>query len=171
VPEKTPTYNDSQQIGHDDIPRAGCCTHGLRHSVNLRCVHDYSLTLVFPSTNGHSRPLAGRAKVMLLLPGDPQPTTSFPLAGACARRSFYQPGNAVRYVPQSIPRCWVTLVYRQIPIGSVAAKQSVVTACLTRQWRCMGETYVRFVRSSPRHRERSWWVHQSRTPLLQLADR
>ena len=43
-----------------------------------------------------------------------------------------------------------------VPIGLVTAKQTVVTACLTRQWWCMGETHVRFVRSSPRHRERSW---------------
>ena len=86
------------------------------------------------------------------------PTTSFP-SRACVRRLFYQPGNAVRYVPsvpQSIPRCGISLVYRQIPIGSLAAKQRVVTACLTRQWWCVGDIHVRFVRSSPRQRERSW---------------
>lgn len=33
-------------------------------------------------------------------------------------------------------------------ISAVTAKQRVVTACQTRQWRCMGETQIRFVRSS-----------------------
>ena len=76
----------------------------------------------------------------------------FPRAGVRARVRMILPApTAVRYVPsvpQSIPRCWVTLVYLQIPIGSVTAKQRVVSASLTRQWRCMGETHVRFVRSS-----------------------
>ena len=94
----------------------------------------------------------------------------FPRAGVRARVRMILPApTAVRYVPsvpQSIPRCGITLVYRQLPIGSVAAKQRVVTACQTRQWRCMGETHVRFVRSFLRHRERSWWVLRSRIPTF-----
>jgi len=98
------------------------------------------------------------------------PPTWLPRAGVRARVRMILPApTALRYVPsfpQSIPRCWVTLIYRQIPIGSVAAKQRVVTACQTRQWRCMGETHVRFVRSFLRHRERSWWVLRSRIPTF-----
>ena len=107
---------------------------------------------------------------MSLLPGDPQPPTSFSFARACGRRYVILPApTALRYVPnvpQSIPRCCVTPLYHQIPIGSVTAKQRGAAADLTLQWWRKGETHVRIVRSSHGIGSVLGGVLQSRTVVV-----
>ena len=78
------------------------------------------------------------------------PPTWFPSRGrACAGEDVFTSSDRRPIRPQRPPE---HPPLRDRPpkrsIGLVTAKHRIVTACQTRQWRCIGETHVRFVRSS-----------------------
>ena len=73
------------------------------------------------------------------------PPTWFHRVRACAGEDVFTRSDRRPIRPQRPPE-YPPLRDRppKRSIGSVTAKQRIVSASLTRQWRCMGETHVRF---------------------------